>query len=131
MRESLVECYLHLIWSTWDRQPVLTSDIEVPVYACIRAECGELKVEVLEIGGTENHVHLLVRIPATLSIATLAKQVKGASSHLVTHKYKRPYEFKWQGAYAAYSVSRSMLSSVKAYISNQKVHHATDIDPEF
>ena len=131
MRESLVECYLHLIWSTWDRQPVLTSDIEAHVYSCIRTECLELKIEVLEIGGTQNHVHLLVRVPATLSIATLAKQVKGASSHLVTHKYKRPYEFKWQGAYAAYSVSRSMLPRVKAYIANQKVHHAEKTDPEF
>jgi putative transposase len=123
MREPHTELYLHLVWSTWDRLPLLTPDLIQPVYACIQSECRELKTEVLAIGGTATHVHLLVRIPATLTVACLAKQVKGASSHLVTHRLDPPDGFKWQGAYGAFTVSRSDVPRICAYVLRQEEHH--------
>ena len=72
------ELYLHLVWSTHRREPTLTPQVAQPIYACIRSECREMGVDVVAIGGIEDHVHLLVRFPPTLAPAALAKQVKGA-----------------------------------------------------
>src|SRR4051794_37480960 len=99
MREPYTQLYVHLVWSTWDRQPLLTPELARAIYACMQAECRQLKVDVLAIGGTVDHVHRLVRIPTTVAIATLVKQVKGASSHLATHRLDTANGFKWQGAY--------------------------------
>jgi REP element-mobilizing transposase RayT len=77
---------------------------------------------VLALGGVEDHVHLLVRIPATVSVAALMNQVKGASSHLLMHRTGNE-GFKWQGGYGAYSVSRDRLSIVTRYVECQREHH--------
>src|SRR5204863_8382540 len=108
---------------TWDRLPLLPAPIRPRVYACIQAECDALRAEVLAIGGTADHVHLLVRIPATPAIATLVKQAKGVSSHFVTHELDPPDGFKWQGAYGAFTVSSAEVPRVRAYVLNQEEHH--------
>jgi REP element-mobilizing transposase RayT len=105
--------------------------LEPWVYACIQAECRELRTEVIAIGGIENHVHLLARIPASLSVADLAKQVKGGSSHLATHAAAHEDFFKWQGGYSAFSVSPADVPRIRDYILRQKEHHFHDtVDPE-
>ncbi len=90
------------------------------------AECARLNAEVLAIGGVEDHVHLLLRLPATLSLSELLKQLKGTSAHLVTHQLAPGAFFKWQGGYAAFSVSPRHLRQVADYIANQRHHHRTD-----
>ena len=123
------EVYIHLIWATWDRIPLLHGESERVAYACMRSECAALKVEVLAMGGVEDHVHLLVRMPATVSLAKLVNQVKGASSHLLTHQTGNE-AFKWQGGYGAYSVSWEHVPAVKRYIEHQRIHHSDDtLDP--
>ena len=77
-----------------------------------------MKVEMLEIGGTEDHVHVLVRIPPTVNVAQVVKQVKGSSSHLVTHRVEGGAGFKWQGCYGAFSVSRWDVPKIRHYIQN-------------
>jgi REP element-mobilizing transposase RayT len=110
--------------------PLLSEAVRAAVYACIRAECVELHAEVIAIGGTDDHVHLLVRLPAAVSVALLVKQVKGASSHLVNHKLTSESEFKWQGAYGAFTVSTSAVDAVCDYILRQEEHHRDcSIDP--
>lgn len=124
MRAPYTQLYLHCVWGTWDRLPLIKPAIESRLYAAIAAKCHELKCDVLAIGGTEDHVHLLVRFPTTLAVATLLKEVKGASSHLMTHEVTPNEFFKWQGAYGAFTVSKSAVKSVTDYIINQKKHHA-------
>ena len=124
MRAPYTELYLHLIWATWDRLPLLSQSIEPQVYAAIAAKCRVLKCEPLAINGTEDHIHLLVRLHPAVSVARLVKEVKGASSHLVTHKLRPGEFFKWQGAYRAFTVRKSDVPRLKAYIQNQKRHHA-------
>ena len=124
MRAPYTQLYLHCVWSTWDRLPLIKPEIEWRLYASIIAKCKELKCELVAIGGIEDHVHLLVRFPTTLSVATLLKEVKGSSSHLVTHEVM-PNEFlKWQGAYGAFTLSKDAVKNVVAYINHQKEHHA-------
>jgi REP element-mobilizing transposase RayT len=123
VRETFTQIYLHLVWATWDRLPSLSAEIRPAVYACIKAECLDLKAEVIAIGGRAGHVHVLVRIPATVAVASLVKQAKGASSHLVTHRLAPSNGFKWQGAYGAFSLSKSDVPSIRDYILRQDEHH--------
>jgi REP element-mobilizing transposase RayT len=117
--------YVHIAWATWDRLPLLAGDTERRVYRAIAAKCQELGAEVVALGGVADHVHLLIRLPAALSLAQLIGQVKGASSHLAAHEARSDAQsFKWQGAYGAVSVSPRALPEVSAYIANQKAHHA-------
>jgi REP element-mobilizing transposase RayT len=121
MREPFTKLFVHLVWATWDRLPILTPDLFAVVERAILHECMEMEVEVIAFGGVADHVHLLVRIPAKVSVAQLVKQVKGASSHLVNNRLKTP--FKWQGGYGAFSVSHSVLARVREYVLNQENHH--------
>jgi putative transposase len=124
MRAPFTQLYLHCVWSTWDRFPLITPVNEQAIYTSIRRKCQELKCDVLAIGGYDDHVHLLVRFPTTVSVAELMKEVKGASSHLVTHQIDVGEFFKWQGAYGAFTVSKDHVSKVKMYVERQKEHHA-------
>lgn len=124
MREPYTQLYVHIVWAAWDRLPLLSGEREAIVYACIQAECAELGAEMIAIGGMEDHVHVLARIPAALSVAALAKQIKGSSSHLVNHSGAPGGAFKWQGAYGAFTVSKGAVAKVNDYINRQKEHHA-------
>lgn len=80
---------------------------------------GNHRIEVDEIGGIEDHVHLLVRIPADLAVAKCINLLKSNSSKWVRERQ----EFGWQNGYGAFSVSESNLSKVANYIRNQAQHH--------
>ena len=114
--------YVHFVWTTWDREPLITPLVEPRIYSAIAAKCHELGCQPIEIGGVEDHVHVLVRLSATVSIAQLAHGIKGSSSHLATHALNVP--FKWRGSYGAFSVGRSEVTRIRKYIRNQKEHHA-------
>jgi REP element-mobilizing transposase RayT len=125
VRRTHVAIFVHLVWGTWDRLPQLAEELQRPAYRAIEAKCRELKAEVIAVGGVEDHVHLLVQLPATLSVADLMSHVKGAASHLMTHQLASDRFFKWQGAYAAFSVSHPQLDPLIAYIARQSEHHAS------
>jgi putative transposase len=88
----------------------------------MREEAARLKAEIIAIGGIEDHVHVLLRLPATISIAELVKQLKGSSSHLANHEVL-PRGFKWQGRFSAGSVSRRLVPTVRNYVLRQEDHH--------
>ncbi len=135
MRAPYTQLFLHLVWATWDRYPYLEEPLRTEVYGCIQEECVRLGAEVLAIGGVADHVHLLVRAPATISPASLVKQVKGASSHLVNQVIHPSFYFKWQGGYGAFSVSKTAVGRVRNYILRQEEHHREgsifpEVEPE-
>ncbi|HET7463682.1 MAG TPA: IS200/IS605 family transposase [Longimicrobium sp.] len=124
MRSPYTQLYLHLVWSTWDRYPHLADlDLRQRVYECINAECTRRRADVLAIGGIEDHVHVLVRPPATVAPADLVKHMKGASSHMVNYHIGRPDYFKWQGGYGAFSVSKRHVPMIHDYVLRQEEHH--------
>ena len=124
MRTPYTQLYVHLTWSTWDRISLINEIIQSRLYAAIAKKCRQLKCEPLAIDGMEDHVHLLVRLHPTVAIATLIKEVKGTSSHLVTHELTPGEFFKWQGGYGAFTIRKEDVLRLKAYIENQKLHHA-------
>jgi len=107
--------------------PLVTPQIEPQVYAVIASKCEELVCTPIAIGGIEDHVHLLVRFPPTLPLTKLIGEVKGASSHLVTHKLAPHSFFKWQASYGVFTVSLRSLDQVAAYVRNQKQRHARNM----
>lgn len=123
MPEAHTELYVHLVWSTWDRLPLLDEDTRQRIYKLFISECKKLNAEVLAIGGMSDHIHVLIRIPPTISVSELVKQLKGSSSHFANHTGGKLGEFKWQGGYCAVSVSMSLIPAVRAYISMQEEHH--------
>ncbi len=79
--------------------------------------------QLLVAGGMPDHVHLLVRLGATRSIADVLRDVKACSPKWVHETFPQHQDFAWQTGYAAFAVSRSGLDEVRAYIENQESHH--------
>ncbi len=123
MRRALVEVYLHLIWATWDRLPLLAPPLDRLAHRTIAAQATALGATVVAVNGLADHVHLLVQLPATCTVAQLMQRVKGASTHLL-HQQQPAQLFKWQGGYAAFSVSPRSVGTVKDSILRQQEHHA-------
>ncbi len=128
MPSSHVAIYVHLIWATWDREPLLTPELASRAQRVVADKARECGAEMLAIGGVEDHLHLLVRLPATLDVATFVKRVKGGSAYFIARHLAPGSTFRWQGSYGAFSVGRRQVGAVCAYIARQREHHATN-DP--
>jgi len=125
MRRNRLALNLHLVWATWDRLPLITAEIERRLHRNIESETQKQGCTVLALNGTEDHIHLLVSFPTTIAIADLVKQVKGVSSHFVNETLQPATQFKWQGSYGAFTVSRWDVDKIIEYIKRQKEHHTT------
>ena len=123
MRRPYTQLYIHLVFSTWDRLPLITPEIKSRIYPHILSKLQTLNCEPIIIGGVSDHVHLLIRINTNITIGNLVKEIKGSSSHLVTHVITPGEFFMWQGGYGAFTVSKNNLKKVAGYIKNQKEHH--------
>ncbi len=124
MRRNKLALYVHLVWATWDRLPLITPDIERRLYRCIEKEVQDMGGVVFALNGAEDHAHLLASFPTTVTIADFVKQTKGVSSHFANEALRPAHDFKWQGSYGAFTVSRWDLERIVNYIKRQKVHHA-------
>ena len=126
MANSGAAIFIHLAWATKQRLPLIDAALRGPLYDAIGAACRKCGASVIAIGGVEDHIHLLVQLPLTISVADLMHQVKGMSSYLITHALHPSTAFKWQEGYGACSVSTYGLSRVQHYIAHQAEHHAAN-----
>jgi len=89
-------------------------------------------MKALAIGGIEDHVHLLLSLPSTLTIAKAIQQVKGASSKWVHETFREHEHFAWQEGYGAFSIGVSQVDRTIGYIESQAKHHRkTSFQEEF
>ena len=123
MPHSYNKIWIHAIWSTKERQPFITRNIEKQIHDMIGNELREMSCPVRIVNGMPDHVHSLFLLNPQKSIADVIKQIKGSSSHFVNEQNLISEKFAWQTGYAAYSVSESQLEKVFQYIRNQKEHH--------
>jgi REP element-mobilizing transposase RayT len=121
MPQSLSAVYIHLIWSTKDRAPLIPDPITLDLYSYIGGIARNEKCVSLATGGMPDHIHLLVCLSRETAIAELVRTMKAASSKWM-HDHGH-HDFQWQAGYGAFSVSRSNLDEVRAYIARQKEHH--------
>ena len=123
MRHPWTQLYLHLVWSTWKRAPLITPEIQPRLYSVLHHQASNLGADVIAIGGTDDHVHVLLRYPPKIALSDLVQRMKGASSHFVTHVMRSPDAFKWQGAYGAFTLTKRAVPHVRDYVPNQERHH--------
>jgi putative transposase len=123
MPHSFNKIWIHAIWATKERIPLIKESIEQKVYRFISEQLREQGCPVRIINGMPDHIHCLFLLSPQKSIAAVIKQIKGSSSHFINHYNIVPEKFSWQTGYAAYSVSESGVQKVFEYIKNQKKHH--------
>ena len=123
MPHSFNKIWIHAIWATKERTPLINSSVEQKVYHFISDQFRELGCPVRIINGMPDHIHCLFLLSPQKSIAEVIKQIKGSSSHFVNQNNLISERFAWQTGYASYSVSESIVDKVFHYIYNQKQHH--------
>lgn len=114
---------IHFVWSTKDRRPWITESLENDLYAYIGGILRKRKHVLLDAGGVADHVHLLVGMHQSQSVADFVRDVKSNSSGWIHEQDPKLKAFGWQTKYGAFAVSQSNVDAVKAYIGNQKEHH--------
>jgi REP element-mobilizing transposase RayT len=115
--------YMHLLWTTRQRAPLIDRELEPLLHATLATKCEQLGCQALAIGGVADHVHLLLTIPRTITIAQVAGALKGYSSYVVSHSLRPGMVFRWQTGYSAFTVNWRHLRIVQRYIENQHEHH--------
>ncbi len=123
MSQSLSQVYVHIIYSTKNRIPIITNELRPKLHAYIVGTMSKLGSYVLEIYANPDHIHILSTLPKTRSLADLIQKSKTPSSKWVKNTYPALPNFSWQLGYAGFSVGASSLEAVKRYIRNQPVHH--------
>ena len=123
MPHSFNKIWIHAIWATKYRRPMIESQVEHKLHSFISDQLRELGCPVRIINGMPDHIHCLFLLSPQKSIAEVIKQIKGSSSYYINHNYLTAEKFAWQTGYAAYSVSESVVEKVYEYIKNQKMHH--------
>src|SRR5215216_3762880 len=123
MPQSLSSILIHLVFSTKNREPYITTEIEPELHAYLAAVFRECHSPALTINGTANHIHSLFTLSRTVSVAEIVEEVKKRSSKWAKTKGGAHRNFQWQTGYGAFSVSQSNVAAVKKYIAGQKEHH--------
>lgn len=127
MRRSKIVLPVHLVWATYGRLPLIQPEWEAELYDCIRLEATKLRVPLLAIGGVENHVHVVIQLPATRTVSEIVKQLKGVSSRFVSEReFTGDGVFKWQEGYGAFGFHTGLVPKVVGYVENQRKHHHTE-----
>lgn len=123
MPHSFYKIWLHVIFSTKNRELIILPDKEELIYNYINGQLWEAGCPARIINGMPDHVHLLFLQNPQKSISEIVKQIKGSSSHWINQEKIIQAQFAWQTGYGVFSVSESQMEKVYNYIENQKEHY--------
>ena len=115
--------HYHIVFSTKGRNRLITPAIRTRLHEYMGGIVRGAEGRPIQIGGADDHVHLLVTLTQKIAISDFLRALKASSSGWVHDNFPGAAEFKWQIGYAAFTVSHSAIESVKAYIANQEEHH--------
>ena len=118
-----IKIWVHLVWSTKNRQPLLDDDIRKPVFDHMRENAIEKDIYIDFINGYYEHVHCLISLGSGQNIDKILMLLKGESSYWINKNKLVREKFEWQDEYFAVSVSESAVNQVREYIKNQEGHH--------
>ena len=122
MASTYLSLHYHLVFSTRERETLIDDTLRPRLHEYLAGTVIGLKGHCRAVGGTTDHVHLLVGLGATHTLADFMRELKKASSKWVHETVPQP-SFAWQEGYAAFTVSASGADEVRAYIANQGEHH--------
>ena len=114
---------VHCVFSTKERRPLITPELRERLWPFIGGIARQNKMKAIEIGGVEDHVHILLSLPSTMAISKALQLIKGGSSKWIHETFPEHRLFAWQEEYGAFSVSVSQLDKTIKYIKGQEVHH--------
>ena len=117
---SLTSLHFHVVFSTKQRQPLINYAVRPDLHAYIGGIVRGLNGKAVMIGGVADHVHLLISLPSSLSVAECLRIVKANSSRWMN---ERGHVFSWQTGYSAFTLSTSLMPKVAEYIRDQEEHH--------
>jgi REP element-mobilizing transposase RayT len=123
MPQSFASLHCHLIFSTKNRAPLITAELQPRLYAYWGGICKEQGYPLIAAGGTADHAHLLVSMSREVFVAEVVRVLKANSSKWVHETFAERREFGWQNGYAAFAVSFSNIEAVKRYLARQEEHH--------
>lgn len=116
------EIFIHVMFSTKGRRPTIPDDMKERLWAHMESICKEHKIGVHAIGGTTNHVHLILEPPPTLSMEEMVLKIQAESAEWLKRQMD---SFAWQEGYGACTVSKSHVKRVVKDIQSQEQYHAT------
>jgi REP element-mobilizing transposase RayT len=123
MANTYSSLFYHLIFSTKNRVPHLSPDLEPRIWPYIGGVAEHHKMTALQIGGYDDHIHALVMAPPIIAPSQIAQFLKGDSSRWIHETWPSRRSFAWQEGYSAFTVSKSNAEAVIEYIKNQRTHH--------
>jgi REP element-mobilizing transposase RayT len=131
MAHTYTSALFHCIFSTKDRRKSIPPDAQDRLWAYIGGIARANHIIALAVGGVEDHVHLLLSLPATMAVATAMRIVKSGSSRFL-HEACRLTAFEWQEGYGDFSIGQAQIDATVEYILHQREHHRTrDFQDEF
>jgi putative transposase len=123
MSHSHVCCLVHVVFATAERQPSIRDEIRGRLHAYLGGIARENCITPLAIGGASDHVHLLLSLPQTISVAKAVQLLKSGSSKWIHEKFPGSKHFAWQEGYGAFSIGVSQRATTVKYILSQAEHH--------
>ncbi len=123
MGQSLVKNYVHLVFSTKHRQPLIQQPVETELHSYLGGTCNHLDCQSIKVGGYVDHIHILCLLSKKIALMKLMEEIKSHSSKWIKTKGAAYQNFYWQDGYGAFSVNPSEVDTVIAYITNQHEHH--------
>ena len=114
---------MHCVWTTKHHVPLLNHDLRERLWPYLAGIARENRMRALAVGGVEDHVHMLISLPSTLSVAEALQLLKGNSSKWIHDAFPNRHHFGWQEGYGAFSYGHSQLNAIIRYIQNQEKHH--------
>ena len=115
--------HYHAVWHCKYSDPLITPELEPKLYEYLIHKGFKLGAIMHGVGGIENHTHVVFSLPPKFAVADFIGQLKGSSSHWVTHVLKYPPEFQWQEGYGVLSFGDRHMKTILRYVKNQKKHH--------
>ena len=123
MQHTFFKLWIHIVWSTKGREPLLTDNIRKDVFFHIKENGAKKGFHIDMVNGTENHLHCLLSLHPKYSISDIVNELKGESSHWINEQNLIKPKFLWQRGFGAFSVSESNVGKIRKYILNQEEHH--------
>lgn len=123
MPQSLAKNLIHLVFSTKNREPVLTESVRGPLCAYASGVLRDLDSPAKAINAWRDHVHILFVLSKNHSLSQVVMEVKRATSKWIKTQGTEFARFHWQSGYGAFSIGQSGVDEVKTYIANQAEHH--------
>ena len=123
MTHSLTSSLFHVVFSTKERRNLISEEIRPRLWRYLKGIAETNRFETLAVGGTDNHVHILVRLSAAMNLAKAVQLLKGGSSKWIHDTFPDQRAFAWQKGYGAFSIGVSGIAQTVTYIENQAEHH--------